>query len=93
MGDSDNQVGTPVLEAIQSLLKQGRYVEAAALCERACSEPGADARVWQILGAIHGQDNDVVRAESCTRHALAMNPGLVSAYRNLAILLQRQGQA
>lgn len=77
---------------IQSLAKGGNYKEAAALCERMCSESTADARVWHMLGAIHLQNNNVVQAELCARQALAIEPALSGAHYNLSIILQRQGK-
>ena len=87
--DNNNEV-RPTLEQIQSLVKAGSLKEAAALCERLCAEPDVDARIWHILGAIYGENNDVVRAELCARKALAINPALGAAHHNLAIFLIRQ---
>lgn len=81
------------IEVIQSLIKRGNFKEATVLCERICAKPGADARVWYILGAIHGENNRLAQAESCTRRALAIDPALGSAHHNLAIVLRRQGKA
>ena len=92
MNENNNSEAIPTLEQVQSLVKVGSYDEAATLCERICAEPDADARVWHILGAIHGQNNNVVQAELCTRQALAIDPALGAAHHNLAILLQRQGK-
>ena len=80
--DNNNEV-RPTLEQIQSLVKVGSYKEAAALCERLCAEPNVDARVWHILGAIYGENDDVVRAELCARKALAIDPALGAAHHNL----------
>lgn len=89
MDNSEKPVQANTLEDIHLLLEAASFDAATALCEKMCAEPVVDARVWQILGALYGQNNDDVRAESCTRQALAIDPGLVSAYRNLVILLQR----
>jgi len=90
MSDHNNSEVGPTLEQIQSLVNAGRLKDAAALCERLCAEPGVDARIWHILGAIYGENNDVVQAELCARKALAINPALGAAHHNLAILLIRQ---
>ena len=88
----DNSNVKPSLLKIQLLVKDGNLVEAAVLSERMCSEPTVDARVWQILGAIHGRNNNLEQAEFCTRQALSIDPTLSRAHHNLVILLQRQGK-
>ena len=89
VGSHKNPVDRTISE-IESLVANGAYLQAVVLCKKLCSGLCTDARPWLIMGAIHGQNNDVVQAERCTRQALAIDPGLGSAHYNLGILLLRQ---
>lgn len=70
---------------------QGAPAEAAALYERSLRLKPAQPVALVNLGLLYGQAGRLPQAIDCWRKALAMNPGLTEASRNLATALRAVG--
>ncbi len=68
-------------------LRQDRPDEAARELERAVTLNPEQAAAWNALGIVHRQRGDFEAAREAYEAALAADPDLAEAHRNLAILL------
>ncbi len=87
-------VPTPsVIAEIARLAGAGQLVEALQRGEAALATAGADAELLAMVGTMYAAVNDDVRAESCYRRALYLDPAHADALVHLALLLDQRGDA
>ncbi len=80
------------LQQVKMLAQNHRYAEAKALCTRICETRKNDAEAWFLLGAIHGNLNELVEAVECCRRAISARPDMAMAHYNLGLVLSRLGR-
>jgi Flp pilus assembly protein TadD len=75
------------------LLELSRLPEALQDVETALGLSPEDPRALHLRGSIHREGNDLARAESDFRRALALDPSMVDTARDLAVLLMETGHS
>ena len=90
---SDSAPAPTVIAEIARLAGAGQLVEALQRGEAALATAGADAELLAMVGTMHAAMNDHVRAESCYRRALYLDPAHADALVHLALLLDQRGDA
>jgi chemotaxis protein methyltransferase WspC len=94
---SPRQVPPPALrqrEGIQlaeRLADQGRFAEAAALCEESLRQ-GPSASAFYLLALVRDASGNLADADACYRKALYLEPTHREALAHLALLMDRQGR-
>jgi chemotaxis protein methyltransferase WspC len=73
------------------LADQGRYDEAAAVCEQAIREAGPSAQAFFLLGVIHQAAGDREQAEAAFHKAVYLDVRHGEALMALALIAQRRG--
>jgi chemotaxis protein methyltransferase WspC len=81
------------LEEIRAVADQGRFDEAAALCEEHVRVLGPSADAFCLLGVVRDAAGEVDAAAACYRKALYLEPAHADAVMHLALLVERQGHA
>ena len=89
----DSAPAPTVIAEIARLAGAGQLVEALQRGEAALATAGADAELLAMVGTMHAAMNDHVRAESCYRRALYLDPAHADALVHLALLLDQRGDA
>ncbi|WP_406699525.1 CheR family methyltransferase [Singulisphaera sp. Ch08] len=82
---------SPLLDQAAERADQGRYDEAAALCEQAMRESGPTARAYFLLGMVRQAAGDRSAAESSFQKAVYLDAQHDEALLALALLAQRRG--
>ena len=78
------------LEKADALRKKKEYKEAISLLVEALQYGLEKAQIYYRLGNIYIDGNDLARAEYAYNRALEMDPNLVNAMHNLAVVYRRQ---
>lgn len=85
----DNQL----IEALSRLADAGRLADAIELGEKAAQARDASADLLALMGTTYDAMDDPVRAESCYRRALYLEPSHADALLHLALLMEHRGDA
>lgn len=85
--------GRSLLAQAAMLADQGRYDEAATLCEQAIREAGPTAQAFFLLGVIRQAAGDRERAEAAFHKAVYLDVRHGEALMALALIAQRRGDA
>ena len=72
-----------------SLFQQGRFEEAKTLCTKYCKSNNKDIDAWNLLGAIHGQLNDLNSSKKCFDKIAKLQPDNYQVFFNLSVIQQR----
>ena len=80
------------LEEIRAVADQGRFDEAAALCEDHIRAMGPSADAFCLLGVVRDAAGGVDAAAASYRRALYLEPAHADAVMHLALLVERQGR-
>ena len=80
------------LEEIRAVADQGRFDEAAALCEEHVRAMGPSADAFCLLGVVRDAAGEVDAAAASYRKALYLEPAHADAVMHLALLVERQGR-
>jgi chemotaxis protein methyltransferase WspC len=80
----------PDLETARRLADAGRLNEAAGICETHLRQSGASALAYYLLGLVRDAAGDA-RAMDCYRKALYLDPNHYESLRQMALLLQKNG--
>ena len=99
VGDGTPKYTPPIVAVGLSLVLRGRVQaghsellpESLALVQRAVRLDPGSGDVWVGLGLVRGVISDVQGQEDALRRAIELNPGLASAYQNLAGMLYLSG--
>ena len=82
------KVRTDAIEAFRS----GNLPLARERLEWLTRKSPQDWEAWNLLGAVHGMQGDLVLCEQCCRKALAMRPQIPMTWNNLGNALKDQGR-
>jgi chemotaxis protein methyltransferase WspC len=82
-----------LLAEATALADRGELNVAAGLVEQHLEASGADGNAWSLLGTIRQASGDLVRAEECFSRALYCDPTMITVLVQLALLLDRRGDA
>jgi len=85
-------VAAVTLEEIRAVADQGRFDEAAALCEEHVRAMGPSADAFCLLGVVRDAAGEVDAAAASYRKALYLEPAHADAVMHLALLVERQGR-
>jgi len=80
------------LEEIRAVADQGRFDEAAALCEDHVRAMGPSADAFCLLGVVRDAAGELDAAAASYRKALYLEPAHADAVMHLALLVERQGR-
>lgn len=72
--------------------QMGKSLIAITLIEHAISIDASVPIYYNSLGAAHGKNGDSIQEEQYYKKALEQSPELVSAKKNLSMLLKKQGR-
>jgi chemotaxis protein methyltransferase WspC len=76
----------------QQLADQGRFVEAAAVCDTHIRTHGPSAAAFYLLGLVRDASGNAADAETSYRKALYLDPNHRHALAHLALLMDRAGR-
>jgi len=85
-------VAAVTLEEIRAVADQGRFDEAAVLCEEHVRAMGPSADAFCLLGVVRDAAGEVDAAAASYRKALYLEPAHADAVMHLALLVERQGR-
>jgi chemotaxis protein methyltransferase WspC len=85
--------GPQALDEARRLADQGRFVEAALLCESHLREQGASPDAFYLLGLVRDASGQAADAATYYRKTLYLDPKHQEAATHLALLLEQQGHA
>src|SRR5262245_51487802 len=74
------------------LAVERQWRAAGKLYEQAAERNARDVEAWVKLGVTERQLGAFSRAETCLRRAIALQPGLAMAHKELGVALQAQGK-
>ena len=74
------------------LIQKQRLQEAKTLFADMCSNHGADAETWYLLGSVNGMLGNIDAAGECCRRAIALQPDYCDALVNLGHVCLSQGK-
>jgi chemotaxis protein methyltransferase WspC len=77
-------------DAANQLANEGRFAEAAALCERFLRNHAPSADVFHLLGLVRDAAGDRSEAAACYRKALYLDPRHHDTLVHLALLMEAQ---
>jgi chemotaxis protein methyltransferase WspC len=76
------------LDAAAQLANEGRFADAAKLCEEHLRSHGPSAQAFYFLGLVRDAGGDVAVADACYRKALYLDPHHHDALLHLALLME-----
>lgn len=82
----------PGIDDAQRLADQGRFAEAAALCEDTLRREGPSAPAFYLLALVRDASGNASDAVAYYRKALYLDPTHREALAHLALLMDRQGR-
>jgi chemotaxis protein methyltransferase WspC len=86
---AQRDAGCELAEAIR-LADEGRFAEAALVCERHLRSHGPSAAAFYLLGLVCDATGELTEAVSCYRKALYLDPAHQEALVHLALLMEAQ---
>src|SRR5262245_52841546 len=89
---SNSNLGTQRSE-VESLLRDGKFDAAAALCEAWVLRSPDEAEGWFWLGYVRLLQGDLARAELALAEAIRLDPSRALTWTNLSIVALGRGRA
>ncbi len=89
----EGSIGPAGLDDARRLADQGRFVEAALLCESHLRAHGASPDAFYLLGLVRDASGQPADAATYYRKTLYLDPKHQEAVTHLALLLEQQGHA
>lgn len=79
-------------QQLQVLIRQARWQDAHALCQRICDATPRDGEAWILKAAVDSAMGDFPQAVISCRTALRLQPRIARMHYNLGVALQKLGR-